>query len=193
MHRLSEKIPKEGRYIMVQVFRDDSERDGRVFMGSVLDRNSKAFLLGGLFESVAPLEGCGESGIFVPVRQASIKFPRPNVSSRLQRWKKISPGPTSTGQYLVYVNQIPVPMTVLNTKDLTRRDKNPCLLCVIGGTHSFYASDAKDLRLKLESENLHAFPEFTDTVYKDMLLLLEGSLQRRFLSTVSKGLHNVVE
>jgi hypothetical protein len=187
---MHQKIPKTGTFIMVEVYENDSLQKCMVYLGSVHEAYKKTFVLGGLYENTTPMKGCCQSGRFEPLQQESIKFPRPNVPLRLQRWKKVSDYPSSVGQYFVYVDDAPVPMTVISTTDLTKgTSAKGYLFCAIGGTHAFYATDLADVRAKLEAAELRAFPEFTDAIFKDTISLIGGSLQRRFLQKISTGMH----
>jgi len=153
------KIPKTGRIVMVKVYENDSFQKCTVYLGSVHDANVKTFGLGGLYENTTPMKGCDQSGRFEPLKQDIVKFPRPNLPLRLQQWQKVQDYPSAVGQYFVYVNDVPVPMTVMTTRDLSKRAGiKETLLCAIGGTHAFFASDLNDVRAKLEAAELRAFP-----------------------------------
>ena len=188
---LSRKIPKQGSVVRVYVSKNTTDRDPTVYLGSVQDQNKSSFSLGGLYENTTPLKGCPQSGIFVPLVQECISFPRPNTPLQTYRWEKVPLYPTKTGQHFVYVGQAPVPFTILSTADLAQRATAQTLMCLIGGTHSFYAVDFADVRNKLEAGGIRAFPEYTDSVYTDMLAILRGSMQRKVLKAVGGGLRDL--
>ena len=196
MHRLTDKAPKPGKVVQVHLFKDPTGKAACVYFGMVQESSSKKILrLGGVYENTPPLKGCVESGKFVPILQETISFPRRVHPGVVCCWKSVPLQPSTVGQYFVYVNQKPVALSVVSTNQLTNRptSKETNYLCVVGGTHAFYASDMNDVQLKLNSEELCAFPEYTNRIYDDMLALLTGTLQRKLLQTFSKTLHSAAD
>jgi hypothetical protein len=196
MHRLTDKAPKPGKVVQVHLVDDPSRQQSCVFFGTVLESSTKSILLGGVYENTPPLKGCTESGTFVPIRQETISFPRRRLpSSANYHWKTVPLHPTCAGQYFVYVNSQPVALSIVNTKELTNRPSpsETNYLCLVGGTHAFYASDMDDVQRKLRSEELCAFPEYTNEIYTNMIALLSETMKRKFLRTFSKSLHSTVD
>ena len=186
---LSRKIPKQGSVVRVHVSKNNNE--STVYLGSVQERNKRSFVLGGLYENTAPLRGCPHSGKFVPLTQECISFPRPNIPLDVHSWEKVPAYPTKTGQYFVYVDQTEVSLTILSMAELTQRVSAQNLMCLIGGTHSFYAVDFVDVQKKLDAGEIRAFPEYTETICTEMLTLLKGSMQSKVLKALGSGLHDL--
>jgi hypothetical protein len=192
MYGLHKKTPKEGRYVQIWVNKDSSGKDPVTYLGSVLESDRRGLILVGLHDGTTPLRGCDASGRFVPSKQESVRFPRPNVRIEFHSWKYVNTVPASEGQYFVYVDQSPIPMSIVASAQLTNnRIPSNNLMCLIGGTHSFYSTSFEDISNKLRKEGLVAFPEHTDAIYRDTLALLKGSTQRKLYSMLAKGFHAV--
>lgn len=186
---LGRNIPKQGSVVRVYVSKNNSEPT--VYLGSVQERNKRSFVLGGLYENTAPLKACPLSGKFVPLNQEYVSFPRAGTPLDAHRWEKVPAYPTKTGQYFVYVDRSPVSFTILSMAELTQKPTAQHLMCLIGGTHSFYALDFADVRNKLEAGELRSFPEYNDSIYTDTLALLRGSMRSKVLKAVGAGLHDL--
>ena len=188
---LSRKIPKQGTVVRVYAYRNSTDDNPTVYLGSVQETYKSSFALGGLYENTAPLKACQQSGKFVPLRQEIISFPRPEFPLHLHRWEKIPAYPTKIGQYFVYVDRVPVSFTILTSANFMHKVSTQNLMCLIGGTHSFYAVDFADVQHKLDAGELRAFPEYTDSIYTDMLSFLKGSMQSKVLKALGAGLRDL--
>ena len=191
MRCLHDKFPKVGKFLKVVVYNDDSKRKHTAYLGTVVESNSKRIILGGLLEDTTPLRGCEKSGRFVPLNKDIISFPRPNVLPSLHFWKTERNTPTSVGQYLVYVNQQLLPLTIIKVQEFVPHLSTQTLICLIAGTHSFFAKDLKHLCYQLYVEGLFPFSEYSNSIYDDMLSLLRGTMQKKLLHELQQGLkHN---
>lgn len=186
---LNRKIPKKGSVVRVYVSKHKNE--SIVYLGSVQETNKSSFVLGGVYENTSPLKACQQSGKFVPLQQELLSFPRPQIPLDAHRWEKVPANPTKTGQYFVYVDQAPVSFTILSMAELTQKPSAQNLMCLIGGTHSFYAIDFADVQKKLDAGELRAFPDYTDAIYTDTLALLRESMRSKVLKAVGGGLHGL--
>ena len=186
---LSRKIPKQGTVVRVYVSKNKIE--STVYLGSVRETNKGRFLLGGLYENTAPLKACQQSGKFVSLHQETVSFPRPCTPLDAHRWEKVPAYPSKTGQYIVYVDRTPISFTILSMADITQKPSAQTLMCLIGGTHIFYASDFADVQKKLDAGELHAFPDYTDSIYIDTLTLLRASMQSKGLKALGSAMHDL--
>jgi hypothetical protein len=181
MHGLNKKIPKEGYLIQLCVYKDETHKEADIFMGSVTYADRKSITLEGLYNNTFPMRACKSSGKFVPTHRSVLQFPRPKTAMSLHFWRKVPTVPEKVGQYIVFVDTSPVSMSVMNTKDIIHSKTSGKLMCLIGGTHSFYATSITDLQQKLKEQEIVAFPEYTDGIYNDMLSLLKLSVQSKVL------------
>ena len=170
MYNLRKKVPKEGSFVQVTVRVSDLPD---IYMGIVHYADRKTMTLEGLYEDTTPLKACYESGRFFPVPFKSLFFPKKNVSLECYEWKVVETKPSTEGQYLVYIDNLPVPLSIV------RLHKSENYLCVIGGTHSFYAKGIEDVAKQLKANDLLVFPEFTNSIYDDVVSFLTLKMKRK--------------
>jgi hypothetical protein len=188
MHSLSEYFPKAGKLVQLRVYKDSSKTEHVTYVGSVQYSRKNKLVLGGLVPDTCPLKGCDASGRFVPLVKNEVTFPKPKVPLQHHVWKSIRNTPTSEGQYFVFLNNDPIPLTIVSSKQFVPQNKTCTFMCLIGGTHCFLTTSIEDLANNLYTEGLVPFREYKDTIYEDMLALLKGTMQRKILEALKNGL-----
>jgi len=158
---MDRKFPKAGAFVEVVV--GESTYAGRV--GAT---NRSGFTLAGHYDHVPPLKGCRESAKYVFCKHTCLTFPKRNAPLGKQRWKQVTVGVEKAGQYVAYVDDKLLSVTVLSLQDVAKRPDAKTVMCLIGGTHQFSASSFEALNEELLSENMVVFPELTQNIYESV-------------------------
>jgi len=187
MHDLAKQVPKMGATIQVFVYTNPLKPT--VFTGTVIERTNDAFMLAGLYENAGLLKGCYESGCFMPVKMMTMRFPKKNNACHL--WKTVRQ-PNNTGQFFVYVDGVvtPVPTTILSTSDITGRSQHNRLICLIGTHHTLFANTMDELNYEFFKAGITLYPEFTNTIYTDIITKAKAIFQLHVLKSVLDKRHS---
>jgi hypothetical protein len=138
-------------------------------------------LLKGLYEDVPPLQSCEASGMYVPCSDMIIEFPMPSAK---QTWKKLSMNRKKCGQYVTYVNNVPLPMTIIPLSEITSRPHARTVFCMINGTHSFECSSLEGVVEELKNQDMDYFSEYTDTIFQTIKKTLSRSVYKRAIDVI---------
>ena len=183
MYNLSKKTPKEGSFVQISVCNKDKEDKVDTYMGLVHYADRKTITLEGLYENTTPLKACVESGRFFPVPYKSLFFPKKNVPLECYRWKCLPLIPTSEGQYIVYIDNLPVSLSIVRVPN-TKSDN---FMCLIGGTHSFYAKGIREVAKQLQANDLLVFPEYTNGIYDDVVSFITLQMKQKLFHAYSQA------
>ena len=164
---MDKHLPIPGEFVEVVV--DYGDRS-TTYSGKVGAKNHYGFQLVGHYDCFAPLRGCNESGQYMFCEHEGINFPKKTAPPSKQRWRPVPVGQVQGGgQYIVYVDNDIVRVTVLALSDIAKRPEAKALTCMIGGTHHFSAESLDSLNDELQSEGLVTFPEFTPKIYEGVV------------------------